>query len=137
MGYSLISGLVTIWLHILTTLSWKFNILKTGVTKRSRNSSEVNSCQKKKIEQEVISKRQTNSNLSNAKICSVSKVWNPPQYNLPARKRIIRTWHGTTLLRNRFFFHEHNQAGKGQSVTRYWLCSSFIPAWMRNLNSSI
>ena len=52
----------------------------------------------------MISKRQTNSNLSNAKICSVSKVWNPPQHNLPARKRIIRTRHGTTLLRNRFFF---------------------------------
>ena len=46
------------------------------------------------------SKCETNSN---DKICSVWKVWNFPLYYLPTRKRIIRTWHGTSQLRIRFF----------------------------------
>ena len=60
---------------------------KQRVTKHSRNLSEVSSRQKKK-EREMTSKRQTNSN---AMVCSLSKVWNPPLCNLPDRKRKLRT----------------------------------------------
>ena len=41
-----------------------------------------------------------------------------------------RTWHCTTLLRIRFF-HEGDKGS--QIVTRYWMCSSFIAAWIGNL----
>ena len=57
---------------------------------------------------------------SNNKICS-GKVWNLPLRNLPAKKRIIRTWHGTTLLRIRFF------PWRRQRVTRNWMWISSNP----------
>ena len=97
------------------------------MTKHSRISSELNSCQKQKAP-EITCKYEINFN---DKICSVWKVWNSPLYNLPARKRIIRTWHGTTLFRLRFFPRKRQGS---QSVTRNWMCRSFIAAWIANLN---
>ena len=69
--------------------------INTQQIKHGRKSVEVNSWQKKKS--------RTGNGLSeceaksNDNICSV-KVWNPAQCNLPTRKKIIRTWHGTTPL---------------------------------------
>ena len=49
----------------------------------------------------MTSKCETNSN---DKIYSGWKVWNPRLYNLSTRKRIMRPWNGSTLLRIRRLF---------------------------------